>query len=94
MSAGGEPIELVIRPDGTVLALYTDALDFRALAQALASGPPEITRASRVEPTPDGRWTADLDPVGGPELGPFDLRDEALVAERAWLRRNLLGVTP
>jgi hypothetical protein len=44
-----------------------------------------ILRASYVEPNATGRWAADLDPVGGPVLGPFDHRSEALAAEQAWL---------
>ena len=37
------------------------------------------------------RWIADLRPVGGPVLGPFLLRGEALAAEREWLEeRDLL----
>ena len=54
-------------------------------------GAPYVTRASHVEPTEDGRWTADLSPVGGPVLGPYDLRDEALKAEVDWLQVNLFG---
>jgi hypothetical protein len=69
-----------IRPDGTVRFLYDDAL--RGL---LALGPPTIRRASHVEPTRDGRWTADLGPMDGPVLGPFETRGTALDAERAWL---------
>jgi hypothetical protein len=50
-------------------------------------------RASHVEPGPDGRWYADLSPVGGPVLGPypFEARDVALAAEVAWLRANYLA---
>ena len=49
-----------------------------------------IARASHVEPDPDGRWQADLRPVGGPVLGPFDRRSEALAAELAWLEAHWL----
>ncbi|MGH7358818.1 MAG: hypothetical protein ACREJR_08390 [Candidatus Rokuibacteriota bacterium] len=69
-----------IQPDGTVRFLYDDAL--RGL---LALGPPTIRRASHVEPTPDGQWTADLGPMDGPVLGPFETRAAALDTERAWL---------
>lgn len=81
-------LNLTIRPDGSVTGLYSDALDFRALGAALGSL--EIRRASHVEPTSDGRWTADMSPSGGGELGPFDTRAEALDAEVAWLRANVL----
>jgi hypothetical protein len=56
-----------------------------------ALGPPRISRASHVEPDENGRWLADLSPVGGPVLGPYDKRNEALVAEVAWLEENWLG---
>lgn len=85
--------DLVIRADGSIEAIYTDAVPFRELAQALG-GDLRITRASHVEPTQDGRWEADMAPSGGGVLGPFDLRQEALEAEVGWLRREALGVAP
>ncbi len=36
-----------------------------------------------------GRWIADMARSGGPCLGPFDSRADALAAERAWLRDNI-----
>jgi hypothetical protein len=65
--------------------VYSEEIDLAAL------GSPVITRASHVEPDPQGRWWADLSPVGGPTLGPFDSRSEALAAERSWLETNWLG---
>ncbi|HWB00373.1 MAG TPA: hypothetical protein VG713_17885 [Pirellulales bacterium] len=53
-------------------------------------GVPQITRASHVEPTADGRWTADLRPIGGPVLGPFSTRSKALRAEQRWLAKHWL----
>ncbi|WP_242687916.1 hypothetical protein [Alienimonas californiensis] len=50
-----------------------------------------MTRASHVEPADGGVWTADLSPSGGPVLGPFPLRSEALTAEADWLIRKLLN---
>ena len=47
-----------------------------------------IKRASRVEPTQDGQWTADMGPVGGPMLGPFQRRCDALDAEMQWLENH------
>jgi hypothetical protein len=73
-----------IRPDGAVRFVYDDAL--RGL---LALGRTAIRRASHVEPTPDGQWTADLGPMAGPVLGPFETRAAALGAERAWLEHHL-----
>jgi hypothetical protein len=75
---------LVVDDSGVVRCVYDEALDLAAL------GRPTITRASNVEPDPAGRWTADLAPVGGPVLGPFPRRSEALAAERAWLDAQLL----
>jgi hypothetical protein len=77
-------MDLVIDTTGRVAAVYDELLDLAAL------GRPVITRASRVEPDQQGRWSADLAPVGGPVLGPFPLRSEALAAERAWLERHWL----
>jgi hypothetical protein len=82
------PASIFVRPAGTIEFIYEDGL--RSL---LELGPATITRASHVEPTSDGRWTADLSPRGGPVLGPFALRQEALDAERAWLEAQLLGIS-
>ena len=72
---------ILISPDGRRLRFIHDD----SLAGLLAAGRPRIARASNVEPTPEGQWEADLSPVGGPCLGPFPLRAEALSAEREWL---------
>ncbi len=77
-------MKLLVRPDGTVLSIYQEAIDLTAL------GRPTIARASHVEPTPEGLWQADLTPVGGPVLGPFDRRSEALQAELDWLQDHWL----
>ena len=76
---------LVVQPDGSVRCVYGESLDLAAL------GPLSIARGSRVEPMPDGRWTADLGPCGGPVFGPFGRRSEALAAELAWLDRHWLA---
>jgi hypothetical protein len=49
-----------------------------------------ITRGSHVEPDSEGRWIADLSPVDGPRLGPFEHRSQALAAEVDWLNQNWL----
>ena len=77
-------VDLVIEPDGVVRMIYDDAINLRSI------GDPAIRRGSHVEPTSDGRWNADLSPVGGPLLGPFDTRRHALTAEVAWLRKHWL----
>jgi hypothetical protein len=77
-------MDLIILPDGTVRAVYAEEIDLGAI------GRPVITRASHVEPDSAGRWLADLSPVSGPVLGPFDRRSEALQAELAWLEAHWL----
>ena len=72
---------LTIDHAGAVRCLYTEALPLAAI------GALTIRRASHVEPTRDGRWTADID---GIVLGPFNLRSEALAAEVAYIETNLL----
>jgi hypothetical protein len=72
-------MDLIVSPDGTIRAIYSEEIELGSL------GPVVITRASHVEPNDSGRWLADLTPVAGPVLGPFDLRSEALEAELAWL---------
>lgn len=81
-------MRLFIAPGGVVRALYDEAIDLACL------GSLSIARASHVEPTADGWWTADLRPVNGPILGPFTLRSQALDAERTWLERRLAQLVP
>src|SRR4051794_2524988 len=78
-------MRLLIDPRGTTRCLYTEALDLAAL------GAVRLGRASHVEPDASGRWHADLAPVGGPTLGPFEYRSGALAAERAWLEQHRLA---
>ena len=75
-------MELVVGVDGGVRCIYDEGLDLRALGKL------QITRASHVEPDSDGNWLVDMGPSGGPVLGPFGMRGEALTAERGWLRRS------
>ena len=77
-------MQLLIDPRGSVRCIYSEVVDLHAL------GRPVIRRGSHVEPTADGRWTADLSPVDGPMLGPFSTRSRALDAERIWLEENWL----
>jgi hypothetical protein len=62
-----------------VKCIYDEALDLRALGKL------QITRASHVEPDAEGCWWADMAPSGGPVLGPFGTRGQALQAEKRWL---------
>ncbi len=78
-------MNLIVNPQGQVRAIYDEAIALDTL------GPPSITRASHVEPDAEGHWTADLRPVGGPVLGPYARRTEALAAEHAWLEVHWLA---
>mgnify|MGYP001269881459 CR=1 FL=1 len=77
-------MQLICTPHGTVRAIYSDALPLSLIGEI------EIRRGSHVEPTRRGQWTADLSPINGPVLGPFDLRGEALTAEVEWLEAHWL----
>ena len=78
-------MDMVVAPDGSVRAVYAEAIDLASLGAA------DVTRASHVEPDGRGGWTADLSPVGGPVLGPFPRRSEALATEVAWLEAHWLA---
>lgn len=74
---------IIIEPSGQVRMIYDD--DLVILTK---EGQTKIIRASHVEPDFAGNWYADMSPVGGPKLGPFKLRNEALREEVAWLEAN------
>ena len=76
-------MELVVGCDGVARCIYDEALDLRELGKL------QITRASHVEPDPSGDWWADMGPSGGPVLGPYGSRTEALRAEREWLAARM-----
>ncbi len=77
-------MDLIVSASGQVKTIYSEQLDLHALGRLV------ITRASHVEPIATGQWTADLRPVGGPVLGPFPMRSDALDAEIAWLEAHWL----
>lgn len=79
---------IVIRPDGTIEFIYSDAL--RPIIDAAKEL--KITRVSNVEPTDDGQWIADLAPIDGPVSGSYKLREEALRWEEKWLKEHYLGI--
>ena len=74
---------LLVLPNGHVRCLYDETIDQASI------GALHIRRASRVEPDSSGRWSTDLSPAGGPVLGPFAYRSQALSAERSWLDGHL-----
>lgn len=73
---------LLVDSCGVVRCVYGEAIDLSALGRL------SIRRASHVEPDSESGWWADLSPVGGPRLGPFPRRSEALAAERDWLEAH------
>lgn len=78
-------MQVVISKD-KIRFVYSD--DLLGLTQ---QGKPTIKRASHVEPHEEG-WKADLRPVNGPVLGPFQKRSEALAEEVKWLKENRVPV--
>ena len=77
-------MELVINSTGDIRCVYGEKVNLSELGRL------SIQRGSHVEPTADGQWTADMSPVQGPQLGPFDCRTKALEAEVAWLNQYWL----
>ena len=80
-------MQLIVTPAGRVRCLYAEQIDLAAL------GDLRIARASHVEANSDGHWHADLRPLLGPVLGPFQRRSEALQAEQAWIEAHWLFPT-
>lgn len=72
-------MQLIVSVTGRVRCVYDEVIPLASLGRLA------IRRASHVEPDSSGRWFADLAPVGGPMLGPFPRRSDALAAERTWL---------
>ena len=84
-------IDLRITKQGEMRAIAPDDL-----SKLSCFGQLSVRRVSHVEPlqTESGlQWTADLSPVDGPLLGPFQTRSQAIAAELAWLRDNLADLS-
>ena len=77
-------MKIKIDTDGVITHIYNETVDLSGL------GKTTIKRASHVEATSHNEWTADMKPVGGPVLGLFSNRSEALKAEVEWLEKNIL----
>lgn len=75
-------LKLVVSDAGNLEFIYSDKL-----RDLLEEGIGKIGRASYVEPR-GTKWEADLAPVGGPILGPFETRSAALDAELEWLNNH------
>ena len=98
-AVSGPAEDIIVEADGTIRFVYSDTL------AALFKGDELTTsRASHVEPAINGKqgWTADMAPLGGPVLfadgdgdaqdaqrTPFETRQQALDAEREWIRKEL-----
>jgi hypothetical protein len=81
-------MNLIIEKGGQVRGIYGEVIDLAGL------GTLTIIRASHVEPDCQGRWLANLSPVGGPVLGPYNRRSEALEAEVVWLEEYWIEENP
>lgn len=77
-------MDIIITANGQGRCVYAEDIDLTTLGKLT------VRRGSHVEPRSDSQWTADMSPVGGPILGPFSLRSEAITAERDWLTANWL----
>lgn len=73
---------VIVGPDG-IRFIHDDVLA-EILKGLKGLGPQRTKRASHVEPEGEA-WTADMSPVGGPKLGPYASRGEALAAEFRYL---------
>jgi hypothetical protein len=78
-------MQITISPQGGLRCVYTETIDLAQLGQL------SISRGSYVEPDATGHWFADLAPVDGPRLGPFQRRSDALAAESQWLEQHWLS---
>ena len=79
-------LRVTVSPGALVRFLYADSL-----CGLLNIGEATIKRGSHVEPTALNLWVADMSPSGGPKIGPFRLREDALDAEATWLLENDFG---
>lgn len=77
--------EIVFDDDGLASFVHSDHL-----AGLIDGGVAVIERASHVEPS-GVEWIADMAPVGGPVLGPYENRGDALAAEVGYISRNYFG---
>ena len=72
--------EYVIEVDeetGEVGTIYSD--DLKELFNNFSNV--QVARLSHVEPTKDGKWQADMSPIGGKSLPETDTREESLALE-------------
>ena len=77
-------MELIVSRCGAMRCIYNEAIPLHLLGRLA------IRRASYVEPSSCGSWMVHLAPVGGPVLGPFTQRSQALATEQEWLAEHWL----
>ena len=80
-------MEVRIDENGEVRFIYNDEL-----VDLMEEGQAKVQRASTVEPGSDGLWEVDLRMSGGPVMGGFRLRQDALDAEVAWLKEHKIPI--
>lgn len=80
-------MQIVFATGGGIRCVYGESIDLNSLGRI------SIARGSHVEPDELGQWFADLSLVGGPKLGPFAKRTDALAAEIAWLEEHWLSAS-
>ena len=80
-------MQLIIDNHGNARCIYDEAIPLHQLGRI------KIRRGSHVDPIAGGMWIADMKPVDGPVLGPFNMRSQALAAERRWLEKHWLPQT-
>jgi hypothetical protein len=79
-------MKLLVDSHGGIRCLYDESIDLTTLGEL------RICRVSSVEPDCTGHWWADMKIMGGPRLGPYPRRSEALRAEVAWIEQRLFGI--
>ena len=77
-------MQLIIDNSGNARCIYDETIPLQQLGNI------KIRRGSHVEPVAGGNWVADMKPVDGPVLGPFNMRSEPVTAERRGLERYWL----
>jgi len=92
---GAQQIERAshVEPTATLLQLpgATDCLIEQYKARENASLAEAVEYTQQLHAT---LWWADMRPSGGPILGPFEGREQALAAELVWLDQHNFGLSP
>jgi len=101
-------VKIVVPRSGPAMAIYSLAAEkllsglgditIRRVSHIVHGS--SVTEYVKVRLLADDRWNADckkkwfanLEPVHGPVLGPFDTRDAAIVAEVAYINENLIRI--